>query len=146
MTIIKTTSSSQADNGDAAKPGSAPAKDKAKSPSRAAGKTGGEAKAPSKAAQPLSAPADMADMGQSIEEVKQSQNRRSSLLSCEETTSDSKSDQAVRPDSLGEYIGQSRLKSMLSMSISAAKVERRGSRSCSILWSAGAWARRHWRG
>lgn len=48
-------------------------------------------------------------------------NRRSSLLSCNESTSDYKSDQAVRPDTLSEYVGQGRLKSMLSMSIGAAK-------------------------
>ncbi len=59
----------------------------------------------------------------SIEEVKVNENlnRRSTLLSCQESSADLKSEQAVRPDRLGEYIGQTRLKSMLSMSISAAK-------------------------
>lgn len=122
MTIIKTTSSSsQADNSDAAKPGPAPAGAKSKGTKAAAIKAANEAKAPRETAQPPQAVDTRSDLGQSIEEVKQTQNRRSSLLSCEETTSDSKSDQAVRPDSLSEYIGQSRLKSMLSMSISAAK-------------------------
>ncbi|HNN64175.1 MAG TPA: hypothetical protein PKH78_14080, partial [Candidatus Obscuribacter sp.] len=59
----------------------------------------------------------------SIEEVKVNENlnRRSTLLSCQESSADLKSEQAVRPDRLGEYIGQTRLKSMLSMSINAAK-------------------------
>ncbi len=57
----------------------------------------------------------------SIEEVNINQNRRSSLLSGQENSADQKSDQAVRPDSLQEYIGQSRLKTMMHMSISAAK-------------------------
>ncbi len=60
----------------------------------------------------------------SIEDVNEQANRRSSLLSCQESNSDLRSDQAVRPDTLSEYIGQSRLKTMLSMSISAAR--RRG--------------------
>lgn len=57
----------------------------------------------------------------SIEDVNEQANRRSSLLSCQESNSDLRSDQAVRPDTLSEYIGQSRLKTMLSMSISAAR-------------------------
>lgn len=57
----------------------------------------------------------------SIEEVKVNTNRRSSLLSCKESSADLKSEQAVRPDSLSQYVGQSRLKSMLSMSIQAAR-------------------------
>lgn len=58
---------------------------------------------------------------ETIEEVNVNRNRRSSLLSGQENTADQKSDQAVRPDSLHEYIGQTRLKGMLNMSISAAK-------------------------
>jgi len=58
---------------------------------------------------------------ETIEEVNVNRNRRSSLLSGQENTADQKSDQAVRPDTLQEYIGQSRLKGMMHMSISAAK-------------------------
>ncbi|MDP3507822.1 MAG: Holliday junction branch migration DNA helicase RuvB [Candidatus Melainabacteria bacterium] len=58
---------------------------------------------------------------ETIEEVNVNRNRRSSLLSGQENTADQKSDQAVRPDSLQEYIGQTRLKGMMNMSISAAK-------------------------
>src|SRR5579883_694140 len=46
---------------------------------------------------------------------------RSSVLSAKETSSDLKSDSTLRPDNLDEYIGQTRLKSMLTMSITAAK-------------------------
>jgi holliday junction DNA helicase RuvB len=59
--------------------------------------------------------------GETIEEVKVNRKGRSSLLSQNENSADLKTDQAVRPDSLEEYIGQSRLKKMLHMSISAAK-------------------------
>jgi Holliday junction DNA helicase RuvB len=59
--------------------------------------------------------------GQTIEEVKLERKGRSSLLSQKENVADQKSDQAVRPDSLAAYIGQSRLKTMLDMSIAAAK-------------------------
>lgn len=58
---------------------------------------------------------------ETIEEVNVNRNRRSSLLSGQENSADQKSDQAVRPDSLQEYIGQTRLKGMMNMSISAAK-------------------------
>lgn len=47
--------------------------------------------------------------------------KRSAILSARETTADQKSDLNLRPQTLGEYIGQSRLKSMLTMSIGAAK-------------------------
>lgn len=47
--------------------------------------------------------------------------KRSLILSAQETSADSKSDVALRPQTLKEYIGQSRLKTMLNMSISAAK-------------------------
>ncbi|HEY9714419.1 MAG TPA: Holliday junction branch migration DNA helicase RuvB [Chroococcales cyanobacterium] len=50
--------------------------------------------------------------------------KRSLVLSAAETSGDSKSDQALRPQTLAEYIGQSRLKSMLEMSIAAAKGRR----------------------
>lgn len=59
--------------------------------------------------------------GETIEEVKLERKGRSSLLSQKENSADQKSDQAVRPDSMVEYIGQSRLKTMLDMSITAAK-------------------------
>jgi len=59
--------------------------------------------------------------GETIEEVKLERKGRSSLLSQSENNADKNSDQAVRPDSLNEYIGQSRLKKMLNMSICAAK-------------------------
>src|SRR5437870_3511147 len=62
--------------------------------------------------------------GETIEEVKLERKGRSTLLSQDENTADQRSDQAVRPDSLKEYIGQSRLKTMLDMSISAAKSRR----------------------
>src|SRR5438128_2103775 len=47
--------------------------------------------------------------------------KRSNLLSAQETRSDEKADTALRPQTLTEYIGQSRLKAMLQMSIAAAK-------------------------
>ncbi len=46
---------------------------------------------------------------------------RTTVLSTGETSSDKKSDATLRPESLNEYIGQSRLKTMLTMSISAAR-------------------------
>lgn len=47
--------------------------------------------------------------------------RRAQLLSSAETTADQSSDLSLRPRTIDEYIGQSRLKSMLSMSIKAAR-------------------------
>jgi len=47
--------------------------------------------------------------------------KRSLILSAQETSADQKSDMALRPQSLAEYIGQTRLKNMLQMSIGAAK-------------------------
>lgn len=46
---------------------------------------------------------------------------RAEALSAKETASDIRSEQAVRPQSIEEYIGQSQLKAMMSMSIGAAK-------------------------
>ncbi len=46
---------------------------------------------------------------------------RSSILLSRETSSDKSADSTIRPGSLDEYIGQSRLKAMLKMSLSAAK-------------------------
>lgn len=81
--------------------------------------------------------------GQTIEEVKLERKGRSSLLSQKENVADQKSDQAVRPDSLLEYIGQSRLKAMLDMSISAAKS--RGEPLDHVLFTDRPdWARRPW--
>ena len=45
---------------------------------------------------------------------------RQSVISTKETSSDKKSDQKLRPQKLEEYIGQTHLKKMLNMSISAA--------------------------
>ncbi len=102
MTIIKTSGDS---------PDSAAEQVKSKvSASPSSGKTKVAAK-----------PLESSKNSPSIEEVNVSQNRRSSLLSGQENSADQKSDQAVRPDSLQEYIGQSRLKTMMHMSISAAK-------------------------
>ncbi len=47
--------------------------------------------------------------------------KRSAILSARETTADQKSDLNLRPQTLSEYVGQTRLKSMLQMSIGAAK-------------------------
>lgn len=46
---------------------------------------------------------------------------RTTVLSSSETSSDQKADSTLRPESLDQYIGQSRLKTMMKMSISAAK-------------------------
>ena len=46
---------------------------------------------------------------------------RTQILSAKETAADLKSDATLRPQTLGEYIGQTRLKTMLTMSIGAAK-------------------------
>ncbi len=47
--------------------------------------------------------------------------KRSLVLSAAETAADQKNELALRPRSLDEYIGQSRLKAMMQMSIAAAK-------------------------
>ncbi|HEY9785045.1 MAG TPA: Holliday junction branch migration DNA helicase RuvB [Candidatus Obscuribacterales bacterium] len=47
--------------------------------------------------------------------------RRGQLLSARETAADQRSDISLRPKTIKEYIGQSRLKTMLQMSIGAAK-------------------------
>jgi Holliday junction DNA helicase RuvB len=47
--------------------------------------------------------------------------RRSTVLSANETKADQKNDLALRPGSMQDYVGQTRLKAMLQMSISAAK-------------------------
>jgi len=47
--------------------------------------------------------------------------RRSELLSARESASDRRVDTTLRPRTIGEYIGQARLKSMLEMSIAAAR-------------------------
>lgn len=47
--------------------------------------------------------------------------KRSQVLSASETATDRKNDISLRPQTLDEYIGQSRLKGMLQMSIAAAK-------------------------
>jgi len=47
--------------------------------------------------------------------------KRSGVLSSRETKSDRKVDSSLRPQSISEYVGQTRLKSMLEMSIAAAK-------------------------
>jgi Holliday junction DNA helicase RuvB len=54
--------------------------------------------------------------------VKESKARKRSLvLSAQETPADHRSDNALRPQTLADYVGQSRIKSMLQMSIHAAK-------------------------
>lgn len=50
--------------------------------------------------------------------------RRAEVLAPAETASDRKTDLSLRPQSIAEYIGQSRLKTMLGMSIAAAKTRR----------------------
>jgi len=49
---------------------------------------------------------------------------RTTVLSTSETSSDKTSDSTLRPDSIDQYIGQTRLKTMLKMSISAAKTRK----------------------
>lgn len=108
MTIIKTTSTEKNNDGKTGRPGKSPSPEPpAGEDPRAAGKDGSNKAAKNPANDNL--------------KLNSNGNRRSSLLSCNESSSDYKSDQAVRPDSLTEYVGQSRLKSMLSMSIGAAK-------------------------
>lgn len=46
---------------------------------------------------------------------------RQTLLSANESSSDRKSDSSLRPQTIAEYVGQSRLKAMLEMSIAATK-------------------------
>jgi Holliday junction DNA helicase RuvB len=46
---------------------------------------------------------------------------RATILSAQESRSDVAADSTLRPQSIAEYVGQSRLKSMLQMSIAAAK-------------------------
>lgn len=46
---------------------------------------------------------------------------RSSVVSARETSTDRKADQNLRPETLQEYIGQSRLKNLFQMSLEAAK-------------------------
>lgn len=54
-------------------------------------------------------------------DVPKPKTNRTQLLSAKETPADLKSDATLRPQTLDEYIGQSRLKTMLTMSIGAAK-------------------------
>lgn len=51
----------------------------------------------------------------------ESKQSRSTVLNSKETSSDVKSDTTLRPERLAEYIGQPRLKTMLTTSITAAK-------------------------
>lgn len=53
--------------------------------------------------------------------VSASKERRAGVLSAKESLSDKKSDVSLRPKLLEDYIGQARTRSMLQMSISAAK-------------------------
>jgi Holliday junction DNA helicase RuvB len=50
--------------------------------------------------------------------------KRSLVLSAQETSADIKSDTALRPQTIAEYIGQTRLKNMLKMSIGAARARK----------------------
>ena len=56
-----------------------------------------------------------------LKESKSLTNRRSSILSGKENSQDQKADSSVRPDNIDEYIGQTRLKAMMKMSIAAAR-------------------------
>ncbi len=47
--------------------------------------------------------------------------RRATVLSAKENSSDSSADLNLRPQSMADYVGQSRIKSMMQMSIAAAK-------------------------
>jgi Holliday junction DNA helicase RuvB len=64
---------------------------------------------------------EVAKSDESRGEVLKQKTHRTQLLSAKETAADMKSDATLRPQTLEEYIGQSRLKTMLTMSIGAAK-------------------------
>jgi Holliday junction DNA helicase RuvB len=56
-----------------------------------------------------------------VEKQPRETGKRSLVLNARETVADQRSDSALRPQSLKEYIGQSHLKNMMEMSIAAAK-------------------------
>ena len=58
---------------------------------------------------------------ESKQELAAAERNRSEVLSAKENPSDRKSDTSLRPQRLNEYIGQQRTRSMLEMSIAAAK-------------------------
>ncbi len=57
-------------------------------------------------------------------EKRREKSQRSGVLSAKESNSDRKTDQNLRPRTLSEYIGQTRTRSMLEMSIAAAKTRK----------------------
>lgn len=61
------------------------------------------------------------DMSVNEESARVGRRKRSLVLSADETSNDSKNEVFLRPVTLQEYIGQSRLKAMMQMSIAAAK-------------------------
>ena len=73
----------------------------------------------SSAKEEKSEPDNAVDREQALSQSKA--RKRSLVLSPQETSADHRSESALRPQSLQEYIGQSRLKSMLQMSIVAAQ-------------------------
>lgn len=58
---------------------------------------------------------------QTISKSESKARKRSLVLSAQETPADNRSDNVLRPQTLAEYIGQTRIKSMMQMSIVAAK-------------------------
>jgi Holliday junction DNA helicase RuvB len=122
MTIIKTSGQTEPDSQGKSSVDPSPSSGKVKTGGISPSRPRAENASPSAPKLPsASKVAGESENDESIEEVNVNRNRRSSLLSGQENSADSKSDQAVRPDSLAEYIGQSRLKTMLNMSISAAQ-------------------------
>jgi len=61
------------------------------------------------------------DEPQTVSVTESKARKRSLVLSAQETPADNRSDNALRPQTLAEYVGQSRIKSMMQMSIVAAK-------------------------
>lgn len=58
---------------------------------------------------------------QTVETVGADKPQRASVLSARESRSDKAADSSLRPQTIAEYVGQTRLKAMLQMSIAAAK-------------------------
>ncbi len=61
------------------------------------------------------------DDSQTVSVSESKARKRSLVLSAQETPADNRSDNALRPQTLSEYVGQSRIKAMMQMSIVAAK-------------------------
>lgn len=60
------------------------------------------------------------------------------LIETSFTEEDEKIEGSLRPKKLEDYIGQDRIRESLRISIEAAR-QRGAARSCSVLWTAGAW-------